>query len=82
MGFSRQEYWSGFPCHPPGNLRDPGFELTSLTYPALARGSLPLGSSGKLFMIIHGSNMGNKKKWETERWEKFQYMYNLNDMSF
>ena len=20
MGFSRQEYWSGLPCHPPGDL--------------------------------------------------------------
>ena len=24
MGFSRQEYWSGFPCHPPGYLPHPG----------------------------------------------------------
>jgi len=24
MGFSRQEYWSGLPCHPPGDLPDPG----------------------------------------------------------
>ena len=23
-GFSRQEYWSGFPCPPPGDLPDPG----------------------------------------------------------
>ena len=26
MGFSRQEYWSAFPCPPPGNLPDPGIE--------------------------------------------------------
>ena len=24
MGFSRQEYWSGLPCPPPGGLPDPG----------------------------------------------------------
>ena len=30
MGFSRQEYWSGFPCPPPGDLPDPGTEPTSL----------------------------------------------------
>ena len=30
MGFSRQEYWSGLPCPPPGDLPDPGFEPTSL----------------------------------------------------
>ena len=26
MGLSRQEYCSGFPCHPPGDLPDPGTE--------------------------------------------------------
>ena len=29
MGFSRQEYWSGLPCPPPGDLPDPGIELMS-----------------------------------------------------
>ena len=24
MGFSRQEYWNGFPCPPPGDLPNPG----------------------------------------------------------
>ena len=36
VGFSRQEYWSGLPCPPPGNLPDPGIEPRSLTTPALA----------------------------------------------
>ena len=35
MGFSRQEYWSGLPCPPPGDLPDPEIELTSLTSSAL-----------------------------------------------
>ena len=26
MGLSRQEYWSGLPCPPPGDLPDPGME--------------------------------------------------------
>ena len=26
MGFSRQEYWNGLPCPPPGNLPDPGIK--------------------------------------------------------
>ena len=30
MGFSRQEYWSGFPCPPLGDLPDSGIELASL----------------------------------------------------
>ena len=36
MGFSRQEYWSGWPCPPPGDLPDPGIEPTSLMSSALA----------------------------------------------
>ena len=36
MGFSRQEYWSGLPCPPPGDLPDPGIKPASLTSPALA----------------------------------------------
>ena len=32
MGFSRQEYYSGFPCPPPGDLPNPGVKPTSLTY--------------------------------------------------
>ena len=27
VGFSRQEYWSGLPCPPPGDLPDPGLNL-------------------------------------------------------
>ena len=29
MGVSRQEYWSGLPCPPPGNLPNPGTETIS-----------------------------------------------------
>ena len=35
MGFSRQEYWSGLPCFPPGDLPDPGIEPAYLKSPAL-----------------------------------------------
>ena len=36
MGFSRQEYWSGLPRPPPGDLPDPGIEPVSVTSLALA----------------------------------------------
>ena len=36
MGFSRQEYWSGVTCPPPGDLPDPGIEPMSLPSPAFA----------------------------------------------
>ena len=47
MRFSRQEYWSGLPCLPPGNLPDPGIKLTSLVSPALAGRFFTTKPSGK-----------------------------------
>ena len=48
MGSSRQEYWSGLSCPPPGDLLDPGIKPKSLMCPALAGGffttSTPWGS--------------------------------------
>ena len=45
MGFSRQEYWSGFPFPPPGDIPDPVIKPGS---PALQADSLPPESPGKL----------------------------------
>ena len=36
MGFPRQEYWSGVPRLPPGDLPDPGSKIKSLVSPAVA----------------------------------------------
>ena len=36
MEFSRQEYWNGLSCPPPGNLPDPEVKLESPMSPALA----------------------------------------------
>ena len=47
MRFSRQEYWSGLPCPPPGDLPTLGTEPASLRSPALAGGSLLLVPRGK-----------------------------------
>ena len=37
MEFSRQEYWSGLPFPPPGDLPDPGIEPTLKQYSAFNR---------------------------------------------
>ena len=42
MGFFQQEYWSGLPCTPPGDLPDPGIEPESLKSPALGEGQFLL----------------------------------------
>ena len=43
MGFSRQEYWSGFPFPSPGDLPNPGIEPRSATLQADALTSAPPG---------------------------------------
>ena len=50
-GFSRQEYWRGFPCPSPGNLpNDPGIEPMSLASPALQADSLSTELPGKPYI--------------------------------
>ena len=41
-GFSRQEYWSGLPCPPPGDLPHQGIKATSPVAPELQVDSLLL----------------------------------------
>ena len=38
MGFSRQEYWSGLPCPPPGDHPNSGIKPVFLTSSAMAGG--------------------------------------------
>ena len=54
-GFSRQEYWSGLPCCPPGEHPDPGIEPASLTSAHWQAASLPLVPLQER-MIINSSN--------------------------
>ena len=50
MGFSRQEYWSGLPFPPPGDLPDPGVKpMSCLLY--WQAGSLPLVPLGSRIAI-------------------------------
>ena len=55
MGFSRQEWWSGLPYAPPGDLPDPGIRLSSPDSPALQADSLPTEPSGKPPFFLTGS---------------------------
>ena len=71
MGFSRQEYWSGLPCPPPGDLPDPGIEPASLKSPALAgvffTTSITLGSPRLVVEIGNSHKMpGTQNNSQTE----------------
>ena len=53
MGFSGQEYWSGLPCPPPGDLPHPGVEPACLKSPALAGGFFTTSANWEgLYSII------------------------------
>ena len=60
MGFSRQEYWNGFPFPSPGNLPDPGIESATLVSPALAGSFFTTGASLVAQRLKHLPAM-----WET-----------------
>ena len=46
MGFSRQEFWSGLPCPPPGDLPDAGIKPVSLMSSELATSATWEGPGG------------------------------------
>ena len=49
LGYSRQEYWSGLPFPPPGDLTDPGIEPMFPASPALEGRFFTTGPSRKPF---------------------------------
>ena len=51
--FSRQEYWSGLPCPPPGDCPRPGTEPVSLASPAMAGGFFTTESPAREHTITH-----------------------------
>ena len=57
MEFSRQEYWSGLPFLPPGDVPDPGIEPASPVFPALASRFFTTTPPGE----PHESITGNEK---------------------
>ena len=70
MGFSRQEYWSGLPCPPPGDLPDPGIELMSFTSPALAGAFCTTSATWDKsihFLLLH-------LDWKQNNYLYFQYI--------
>ena len=55
MGFSRQEYWGGLPCPPPGDLPHPGIQPTSPIPWAWQADSLPLSHRGSPLNLLGDS---------------------------
>ena len=52
LGFSRQEYWSGLPCPPLGDLLGPGIKPASLASPALAGASFTTSATMDMTALL------------------------------
>ena len=65
MQFPRQEYWSGLPFHPLGDLPDPGIESAPPASPTLVADSLPMNplESPSSFTLEV-----NYRGWRKARW--------------
>ena len=59
MGLSQQEYWSGLPCPPPGDLLNSEIEPLSSASPAMRVDSSPTEPPGKPKLNI--------RKWKCSR---------------
>ena len=64
MGFSRQEYWIGFPCLSPRDLPDPG---TEPGFPALQADSLLAEAPGKFIFIFFSVMISNESGFPGSR---------------
>ena len=60
MGFSRQEYWSGLPCPPPGDLPDPGIKPESLTSPTFPAGFFTTSTTWEALPYLFSSLLINR----------------------
>ena len=52
IGFSRQKYWKGLPCPPPGDLPDPETKPVSLSFLHWQASSLPLDHLGNPHLTL------------------------------
>ena len=81
MGFSRQEYWSGLPCPPPGDLPHPGIEPDSALSPALQADSLPLSCQGSRTTTVlnwYSENIHKHVKWTTKSCMEMEWWMTRN----
>ena len=55
--FSRQAYWNGLSCLPPGDLPDPGMDPSSLKSPALAGGLFTTSTTWEIPSLLKDSQI-------------------------
>ena len=82
MGFPRQEYWSGLPCPPPGDLPNPGEELRSPALVGRFFTTEPLEKPLHLLTVPIFCGRGkyllyekNEVKARDREWKKYEFHY-------
>ena len=77
IGISRQEYWRGWPCPPPGDLLDPEIKPRSPVAPASQVDSLPQVPPGQpqhvraLSISLQKLPLKENKRWVSSEQEVF-----------
>ena len=78
QGFSRQEYWNGLPCPPPGGLPHPGIEPMSLMHPTRAGEFYTTAPPGKpLVVLVTLDTCCSTVCWWTENLDETQRKINF-----
>ena len=89
MGFSKQEYWSGLPCPPAGDLPDPEIEPASPATSTSQADSLPLRPQGNpsqkyscpnpwnLWTLHSNRDFANVIKLRIFRWGDYPWLYQM-----
>ena len=67
-GFSRQEYWSGLPCPPPGDLPDPGIKPGAPMTPALAGRSFTTSATWEAPFLLYVTIFNLDMVWSFCSW--------------
>ena len=88
MEFFRQEYWSGLPCPPPGDILHSGIEPTPPATPALKTDSLTLSHQGSPlsltqfllndFVFTRGEVVTCTKKIESLEWSDDHFILRIH----
>jgi len=75
MGFSRQEYWSGLPCPPPGDLPNPGIEPKSLMSPALTGRFFTTSTTWEAHWLYMFQCLSNHPTFSFSHWVQKSVLY-------
>ena len=73
MGFSKQEYWDGLPCPPPGDLPDTGIQSVFSASPASRFFTISTTWGCPLWYVYCTKKVESKVKKRNKKWKRMVY---------